>query len=518
MIDNLEKDETIVVDPESINPIDYFNENHAQYILTMYVNKPLGNFTSPNSFSYTQNRAQRKEKMIVLKDNYFIALKSNALEMPVGELYSPFRMLCEFEFKNNWQRAVWFIVTEIMNNPVPYIRVSTKFFKVIKKTDRNSIIRTELKLWDKITITDDHGRQYVNKIPIYDDFTIEPNNKSYNQIRGNNYNLYAPFEHEAKSEFKESDIKWTTKLLRHIFGDQYDIGLIYLKVLYDLPTQKLPILVLTSEERSTGKTTFLDYLELLFGANTVVINPQDISNSFNGAYASSNVIMIEESRFESVQATEKLKNLATQKKIMVNNKFVQQYSIPFHGKLIITSNDEKRFSRVDDSEIRYWVRKVPSLVGKANHGILKDLRDEIPYFLAKLNSLDEVDTSKSRMVFEGEILKTEALATVKLESRSGLHKELELLFDSHCAENPGIQYFKFIAKDLKELWFSNNSRIEINYINSVIDNQMKLPRGDMQRYSPMEQDKHTPKKRSGKPYEFKNQYYDPDKKKRTFEA
>lgn len=512
------EDNKTIVDPEVINPITYFNENHAQFILTLFTKKPLGNFTSPDSFSYSENRVDKKTRMIVLQDNYFIALKENALGMKIGELYSPFRMLCEFEFKNNWQRAVWYIVTDVMNNPVPYIRVSTKFFKVIKKVDRNKITRTELKLWDKITITDDHGRKYINKIPIYDDFTIEPNNKTYNQIRGNNYNLYAPFEHKPAKDFKESDIQWTTKLLKHIFAEQYEIGLMYLKVLYDLPTQKLPILVLTSEERSTGKTTFLDFLELLFGANSVVINPQDISNSFNGAYAASNIIMIEESRFDSVQATEKLKNLATQKKIMVNNKFVQQYSIPFHGKLIITSNDEKRFSRVDDSEIRYWVRKVPTLVGKANHNILNDLRNEIPYFLAKLNSLDDIDTSKSRMVFEHEILKTEALATVKLESRSSLHKDLELLFDSHAAENPGVEEFMFIAKDIKQAWFKNNSRIEINYINSVINNQMKLERGEMQRYIPLEQDGYAGKKRSGKPYILKNEYYDPDQARKTFRA
>lgn len=512
------EDEKIPVDPEDINPVDYFNENHAQYILTMYVNKPLGHFTSPDSFSYTENRVDRKTKMIVLKDNYFMALKENALGMPIGELYTPFRMLCEFEFKNNWQRAIWFIVTEIMNNPVPYIRVSTKFFKVIKKVDRNKIVRTELKLWDKITITDDHGRKYINKIPIYDDFTIEPNNKTYNQIRGNNYNLYAPFEHEPAKNFKEKDIVWTTKLLKHIFGEQYELGLIYLKVLYDLPTQKLPILVLTSEERSTGKTTFLDYLELLFGANSVVINPQDISNSFNGAYATSNIIMIEESRFDSAQATEKLKNLATQKKIMVNTKFVQQYSIPFHGKLVITSNDEKKFSRVDDSEIRYWVRKVPTLTGKANHNILNDLRDEIPYFLAKLNSLPSIDTSKSRMVFEHESLTTEALQTVKLESRSGLHKELEFLFDSHCAENQGIKTFKFIAKDIKEVWFPNNQRVEINYINSVLQNQMKLEREKMQRYTPLESHSLNSKNKSGKPFKIENPYYDPDQARKTFKA
>lgn len=510
------KEEKVIIDPETINPIDYFNENHAQYILTLMVSKPLGNFTSVNSFSYTENRSDRRKKMIILQDNYFMAMMPNALEMPVGELYSPFRMLVEFEFKNNWKRAVYFIISDIMNNKVPYIRVSTKFFKVIKKVDRNKITRTELKVWDKLTIIDDYGKKYLDKIPIYDDFTIEPNNKTYNQTRGNNYNLYAPFEHVPKKSYKDIDIRWTVNLLKHIFGEQYELGLQYIKVLYDKPTQKLPILVLTSEERSTGKTTFLDFLELLFGANTVVINPQDIASAFNGTYALSNIIMIEESRFESIQATEKLKNLATQKKILVNTKFVQQYSVPFHGKLIITSNDENRFSRVDNSEIRYWVRKVPTLKGKANHNILEDLRNEIPYFLAMLNEMDDVDTSKSRMVFEAETLKTEALITVKKESRSGLHKELELLLDSHCSENPDIKEFKFIAKDIKHAWFNHNNKIEINYINHVLDKEMKLHRDNMTRYCPLETTNVNIKHKSGKPFIFENPYYDENNKTEKF--
>lgn len=501
------------VDPFEIDPITWFNETQAQYIINHFVSKPLGKFTSVNSFSYTIVKELKNKPMIVYENGNFMAVMDNDLGLPVGELYSPFRMLVEFIYKKNYHRAIWFIVYELMNNKTPYIRVGVKYYKVIQKKDRNSILRTELKVWDKTTLVDDYGSKILAKIPNYDDFTIEPDNKTFNQIRGNNYNLYAPFEHTPADSFKEDDLPWTNKLMKHIFGEQLELGFMYLKVLYDLPTQKLPILVLISEERGTGKTTFLDFLELLFGANTVVINPQDIANSFNGAYATSNIIMIEESRFESVQATEKLKNLATQKKIMVNTKFVQQYSIPFHGKLIITSNDENKFSKVDDSEIRYWVRKIPTLTGKANHGILNDLKNEIPYLLAKLNSMPEIDTSKSRMVFDSAAIQTEALQIVKRESRSSLMKELELLFDSHSAENPGIYKFEFIAKDLKEAWFNNNPRIEINYINSVLSREMKLERGQMKRYNPLGISN---SKRSGTPYEFINPYYDPEKEVRRF--
>ena len=91
-----------------------------------------------------------------------------------------------------------------------------------------------------------------------------------------------------------------------------------MQCLYLYPKQSLPILVLVSEDRGTGKSTFITLLELLFGDNMVIANPEDIGSSFNSSYTDKNIIAIEESRFESTQTTEKLKNLATQKKILVN--------------------------------------------------------------------------------------------------------------------------------------------------------------------------------------------------------
>lgn len=506
------QNEDKVINPDVINPVDYFNINCVQHVMNIMCAKPLSEITGIDSFSYTKSKPDKKKRMIVIENEMFVAKMENDLGMEVGVPYSPFRMMVEFHFKNNWQRTIWYIIYDIMNVKVPYIRVATKYYKIIDKTDRNGIKRTELKAWDKLTIIDDYGKDYLDRIAAYNDFTYEPNNKHHTPIIGNNYNLYTPFEHKpcTKEEYKEDGWFWIKTLMKHIFDEQYELGLQYVKVLYDLPKQKLPILVLTSEERGTGKTTFVDLMELLFGNNSVIINPQDIGNSFNGAYADKNLIMIEESRFESVQAIEKLKNLATQKKILVNTKHIQQYSIPFHGKLIITSNDESKFSKVDNSEIRYWVRTIPTLAGKANHNILNDMREEIPQFLYYLNSLPDVDTSKSRMVFEAEAIKTQALVRVKKESLPGLQKDITLLLDAHSQENPDVEEFLFIAKDIKNRWFKNNHRMELSYIDRTLK-EMKFERGKMMKYYPLEDgaQRAFPKK-SGRPFIYKNPYYGED--------
>ncbi len=494
-----------------INPIDYYNINHVQHAFETMLKVKGVIAVSIGAFTVYENKGDKDKHMVVIENDRFVVKIKNSLFPEVDKIYTPFMILQEFKFKGSFSAARTYVEYELMHNDYPYVRVGTKYFKKISKVDRYGIIRTELVYWDKITISEDYPKSIFENIQKYDDFTIEPDNKGHDPVIGNNYNLYSPFEHYACSEdVYDEDLGWywIKTLIEHIFGDQYELGITYLKVLYDHPKQSLPILVLISEERSTGKTTFVDFLNLLFGANMVLINPQDIANQFNGSYADKNIIAIEESRFDSVQSTEKLKNLATQKEILVNSKNIRQYSIPFYGKLIITSNDESKFSSVESPEIRYWVRKVPTLNGKANHNILQDLKNEIPQFLHFLNTLPPVDRTKSRMVFDASEIETKELKIVKAESRTSLHKDLELHLDNFALENTSISEFKFIAKQIKETFFPKTEKYEINYINRVLKNEFKLEVGKMQRFIPLERESEFNKNKvSGTPFIFPNPYY-----------
>lgn len=508
----------IVVDPNEINPVDYYNENGIEDCFRFLESIPPVERNSPTSLTYVRNASDKKVKMIVFNGTHFEFKYENGFNIPVETKLTPFALMQKLKFKNNFRWAMNYVIYDVMNNTSDYIRVGVKYYKKISKTDRNGIVRHELKLWDKPTIISDYGKEFIDRIPIYDDFTMEPNNIEYDEIVGNNYNLYAPFEHTVMPADKYvGDIQWywTKTLLEHIFGEQYDLGLKYIATLYTLPKQKLPILVLVSEERSTGKTTFVDWIDILFGANTVIINPQDISNNYNSSYTDKNIIMIEESKFEHSGALEKLKNLSTQKKILVNPKFVQQYSMPFHGKLIITSNDENKFSRIDDTEIRYWIRKIPTLQGKANHNILNDMAKEIPAFLHFLSTLPPIDTTKSRMVFTPEALNTKALETVKKESKTYLYKDLEILIDDWFMQHPNVKKLKFSLSDIKDKWFSHNHKIDRPFLKQVLRDEFKKSPEPMQRFVPFNTGKPSISsgKRPGRPYVFKNPYYDPSTKK-----
>lgn len=510
------KKDEITISPDEINPVDFFNEEFPHYVFDLLSKQKNWKVTGHNSLTYIVNSSDANKQMIVLdkETKRFEAKIPNGLKMPVGKQFTSFMMLQKFVFKDNFNTALGHVVIECMNNRSDYIRVGTKYLKKIYKTDRYGVRRTKMSVWDKMTIVDDHGKDALNSVAKFGDFTMIPDNKHFeSQVEGN-YNLYAPFEHVAigKSKYKADGFQWIEKLLRHVFGNEdvdYEKGIRYMKVLYDHPKQALPILVLTSEERQTGKSTMVDFLNILFGANTVVINPADISNSFNEVYATKNVILIEESRFDSVQATEKLKNLATQKKISVNAKFIQQYDLPFFGKLIITSNDEQKFSKVDDKEIRYWVRKIPSLVGIANHNILEDMTKEIPYFLEYLNMQEKVDLTKSRMVFTEEEIRTDALDVVKRESRPELQKEIEIHLDNHSMQNLTIEKFYFTSSDIRERFFDRNNNISMSYINKILKSFMSLDKIEKTtRYIPIENSLTLQQdKKVGKPYVYINKFF-----------
>ena len=217
-----------------------------------------------------------------------------------------------------------------------YIRVGTDYFKLIEKPDRFGILRRELKKWSKEEIKLDYyyDRNFLNNIRKYDDFIIHPDNNGLCEDLKDCFNMYHQFPHTPEP----GEWPWTEKLLRHVFGDQYEAGLIYMQVLYLHPRQALPVLVLVSEDRVTGKSTFLDWLNIIYGENMVMIEPDVIGGNFNGEYATANIIGIDETIIEKQIAVEKIKSLATKKWISVNIKHVAHFKLDFFGKIILASN------------------------------------------------------------------------------------------------------------------------------------------------------------------------------------
>ena len=471
------------------NPVDYFNENPNLELI----------FERDKSLIVNENKVTQGKILVAEFESGIITIYDDCAGLPVNE-YTPFQVLSKVRFNNDYRNAIQFIELTLFNEEIPYIRVGTNYFKRISKKNRYGVELSELKVWNKDTIKQDHGAELLNRVHLFDDFTIEPNNISYTPTVGGYWNLYEPFPHKLlETNVTTEDFKTTAAFMAHVFGEQIELGYKYMKVLFEYPKQILPVLTLVSKERMTGKTTFLNWLDMIFGNNYVMVTPDDIVNSFNSTYAYKNIIGIDEAVVDRTSAVEKIKSIATANTMTVNEKMIAQYRIPFFGKLIITTNREKDFMKVDSEEIRFWVRKIGTIpADKLTTDYEGNLLKEIPAFLTYLCNNIQVEFGKSRMVFTAEEIANKELDLVKRESYSGLRKELTTLLSEFFNENQDKTSVFAGLKDIKEFWFDKDSRISTHYIKKVLSDEMGYQPLKMSRFIPL----NGTNSKTGTPYQF----------------
>ncbi len=307
-----------------------------------------------------------------------------------------------------------------MSNTQKYIRVGTQYYKIVSVPLASGDTITRLINWNIQTLREDHKKKFVSDIGKYDGFCIVPDNKDYQQVHGNFYNKYEPTNHEIK----QGKIEYTKMFLEHIFGSQYELGLDYLTLLYLKPLQILPILSLVSEARHTGKTTFLNWLKSIFSGNMAINSNNDFRSQFNSEWVSKLIIAVDETFLEKKEDSERIKNLSTGKYFKSEAKGQERYEIEFFGKFILCSNNETNFIKIDDDEIRYWIRKVPQFK-KRIENFDNLLKNEIPHFLYFLQNRKMTTKQKTRMWFTPAQIKTRSLVKLKKGNKSIL--EIELL-------------------------------------------------------------------------------------------
>ena len=472
---------------DNTDPVSWFNWNKGGYAKLILKDKGWNCLGFDEKTGIEQWRRPGKSDGISAtwgnKHNAFYMFTTSWPELSDKVYYTPFQLVVKLRFDGEYMTALNWIIHKYFyeDDKIPYLRVGTDYYKRIEKVDRFGIKRIELKVWKKDEIKQDHGREIFKLIQKYDDFDIEPDNLQHSPIIRNCYNLYKEFPHSQKN----GGFVWSGRLLEHVFGEQAALGIRYMQALYLYPKRLLPILVLVSKERQTGKTTFINWLNMIFGANMTNINPEDLAGSFNSAYATSNIIAVEETLIEKSITVEKLKSLATGKFLSVNQKYVSPYKVPFFGKIILASNNEEKFARIDEEEIRFFVRKLEHPKFK-NHDIEANLVDEIPAFLHYLSTLPAIDWSLDRSGFTPEELVNEQLLQVKKESKSSLYKDLFHLFTDLFNNHPSNSTeVSFTPSDVKSLWFAHDGRIGIQYIAFVLRNEFKIePDEKVSRYFP----------------------------------
>lgn len=356
-----------------------------------------------------------------------------------------------------------------MSKELPYIRVGNYYYKIVNVPLASGDYIETIIQWNVEFIKQDHGKDAISSIPKYDGFCLIPSHLDYQQVIGKFYNRYLPFEHKPRKG------KWNTidYFLRHIFGDQYELGLDYFKLLLEKPTQKLPVLCLVSKERGTGKTTFLLFLKAIFGGNMTINSNEDFKSAFNSSWISKLIIGVDETFLDRKEDSERIKNLSTARLYKSEAKGKDRFEVEFFGKFVLCSNNEFNFLIIDPGETRYWVLKIKPFE-KENNGFLELLKSEIPCFLFDLINRPFFSRQTSRMWFDPKLLKTEALRNVIKYGRNKLEIEiigiLQMIMDV-----VGVEEVRFCLHDVCQWLHANNFRsIESSQITRILQNEWKL--------------------------------------------
>lgn len=306
-----------------------------------------------------------------------------------------------------------------------YIRVGTCYLKLCRVPTATGEFREKYLPWNIETIRQDHSKDFVANIKKYDGYCFFPAHVDYQRMYGNFLNMYEPIPyHPELGEFPH-----IRAFLAHIFGPQIELGYDYLQLLLTRPTQILPILLLVSGERNTGKTTFLRLLKMIFGKNATFNTNEDFRSQFNLDWANKLLVMVDELLLNKIEDTEKIKNLSTAGDYKVEAKGKDRREIEFFAKFVLCSNNEKNPIIIPQEEIRFWVLKINPI--SCDDIRLKDkMRAEIPAFLHFLLHRKLSTEQQSRMWFASTLLETPALLKIKKYNTNKVETEIA----TYCIE------------------------------------------------------------------------------------
>ena len=337
-----------------------------------------------------------------------------------------------------------------------FIRVGTTLYKIVNQPRMDGGCVKKRIAWNAETLRQDYGKDYMASVPKYDGFCTVPAHVDYKPVIGKFLNLYEPISHVPV----QGDFPCIRSLMEHIFGEQYELGMDYLQLLYLYPIQKLPILLLVSEERNTGKSTFLNFLKTVFQNNVTFNTNEDL------------LIMVDEVLLNRREDSERLKNLSTTLSYKVEAKGKDRDEIGFFAKFVLCSNNEHLPVIIDAGETRYWVRKIVPLQND-DTDFLHKLKAEIPAFLYFLAGRKLSTEKESRMWFNPKLLETEALRKIIRSNRNRLEIEMaELLLDIMAKME--VETVSFCLNDIIPLLVCSQVKVEKSQVRKVVQECWKL--------------------------------------------
>ena len=337
---------------------------------------------------------------------------------------------------------------DVMANPADYILVGGDYYKLSRYVDDTGKASIRRLPWQKWRLNLDFKNNPADKDQIlrYDAFCNEPMHINYQRSLGNYYNCYEDIEIVPKAGSWET----TRKFLEHLFGDMVEVIYDLLTILYKYPKQMLPILLLISRQKQTGKTTFLNYLRLIFKDNVAMLTNDALRSKFNSDWAQKLLVLIDETLLSRTEDSERLKAMSTAEYGTLESKGKDRYPIRTYHKFVMCSNNPDAPIWIEEDDDRYLVIDVPPLQKKIP-GLLSSLEKEIPAFIHfLLNRQMKYPEPQERMWFPMKELETPALRRIK--RACGPKGEIDLAESLlSLMEHYKVDKLEYTLKDLAEL-------------------------------------------------------------------
>jgi len=349
-----------------------------------------------------------------------------------------------------------------------YIRIGTNLFKQVKRPLISGDFILENIAWSYETLRQDYTKDSLPVISKYDGCCIIPDNVNYQHVYGTYLNQYEPINHIPCS----GNFYNIRMFFEHIFGEQIELGFDYLQILYTRPIQMLPILLLVSDLRQTGKTTFIRFIKMIFGKNATFNSNQDFQSQFNSDWVNRLVILVDELMLNRIQDTEMLKNLSTAGEYKMEGKNKDRKEIEFFAKFIMCSNNELNPIIIQPEEVRFWVIKI-NKVECDNVSLRDEMGKEIPHFLHFLLHRELSTRNESRMWFNPVLLETAALRKIKRYNTN----KIEIEMATYCKDVMDCKCQNKIlccAKDFLNVISDTGLKTDISHIRNILKDSWRL--------------------------------------------
>ena len=341
-------------------------------------------------------------------------------------------------------------------DPADYILVGSDYYKLSSYGLSSGESQVRRLLWSKWRLSLDFKLNPLDKdrIERYDGFCNEPMHIGYKRRVGNFYNCYE----DIGIEPKEGDWTTTRQFMEHLFGDMVEVIYDWFTILYKYPKQMLPIIILVSKQKQTGKTTFLNYLKEVFKGNTAMLSNDALRSKFNSDWVVKLVITVDEALMSRAEDSERLKALSTSVRGTLESKGKDRYEVNTYLKFVLCSNNPDCPLWIEEDDDRHLVIDVPSIPNK-DPNLMAKLKAEIPaFFHFLLHRQMKYPEPQERMWFPMKELETDALKRIK--RCSGPKGEIEIaeaLFS--IMDHYDVDKLEYTLKDMSELLKAFDIRI-----------------------------------------------------------